>query len=120
MRCRLWYLADMVTSTTVLGRKASSVRNIFMTLFGLNVSNKEYTVAILDGRAFGECEKTFTVKSGGSPATIALNLLRENPSLEGKRVWIHDPTLANSFPHRYRLLVQGGEGRATLIEPRKR
>lgn len=110
----------MVTST-ISGRKASSVRNLFLKLFDIGVKREEYTVAVMDGSAFGECLKTFTVKSKDGPAILALNLLKENAQLDGKRLWISDPNLANMFPHRFRLKIDAdGNPRATMIEPRRR
>jgi|Laugresu1bdmlbsd_1035121.scaffolds.fasta_scaffold128808_1 fructose-specific component phosphotransferase system IIB-like protein len=107
-------------STSAL--RGSSVRNLFERLFALNLSNsQEYSVTVLDGAAFGEVEKTLSVKSNDGPAALVLNLLRENPALAGKRVWIHDPTLNNRFPHRFRLMIDAdGNPRARLIEPRRR
>jgi hypothetical protein len=111
----------MVTSTIQSGRKASSVRKFFLELFNLGVKSEGYTVAVMDGSAFGECLKTFTVKSKDGPAVLALNLLKENRELDGKRLWISDPNLGNMFPHRFRLKIDSdGNPRATMIEPRRR
>jgi hypothetical protein len=119
----------MVTSTTT-GRKASSVRNLFSQLFGLaaiplpNVGRARkvnYTVAVVDGIGFSQESRVFNVESSDSPASLALRMIAENPALAGKRVWIHDPTLNNRFPHRFRLFIDNNnEPRARLIEPRRR
>jgi len=113
----------MVTSTSS-GLRASSVRNLFSRLFALGLmskSHQEYTVTILDASSFGKEVRTFSVQSKDSPAVLVLNLLRENPELAGKRVWVNDPALGNQFPHRFRLMFDSdGKPRATIIEPRRR
>lgn len=113
----------MVTSTSS-GLRASSVRNLFSRIFALGLTStkgQEYSVSILDGCSFGKEIRTFTVQSKDGPAVLVLNLLRENPQLAGKRVWVNDPSLGNRFPHRFRLMIDAeGNPRATIIEPRRR
>lgn len=122
LRCRRYDSRMATLSTSAL--RGSSVRNLFSRLFALNLTSvkaQEYSVTVLDGAAFGEVEKTFSVKSNDGPAALVLNLLRENPALAGKRVWIQDPALGNRFPHRFRLMIDAdGNPRATMIEPRRR
>ena len=119
----------MKTLTSSIVRPLS---HLMENLFGLSVtssapsfisqSDKDYTVSVISGTAFKHTVRQFKVTSSDSPAVLACKLVVENPSLaeNEERIWIHDPTLANKHPHRYRAIMVDGQPHARLIDPRRR